>query len=246
MTSKLTPMMIQYREVKEKYKDCILFFRLGDFYEMFFEDALIASKELEITLTGRNCGLEERAPMCGVPFHSAESYVVRLVEKGYKVAICEQTEDPKDAVGIVKRDVTRIITPGTIIEGVTSDDKRNRYIMSLYKEGACWGICTADTGTGEIYCTQIIVGATSDKVINETAKFKPAEIIINSEADNFLSERLKKVTDAFIYPVENELFDRKNALDRVEKQFKKVTNEVKMFHIGINATGALLLYLDKL
>jgi DNA mismatch repair protein MutS len=136
MESKLTPMMVQYKQIKEKYKDCILFFRLGDFYEMFFDDAIVASKELEITLTGRNCGFEERAPMCGVPFHSADSYIARLVEKGYKVAICEQTEDPKKAVGIVDRDVIRVITPGTITDLNVLEDKTNRYMMAIYKQGA--------------------------------------------------------------------------------------------------------------
>ena len=127
----ITPMMQQYLDIKEKYKDCILFFRLGDFYEMFFEDAQTASKELEITLTGRNCGLEDRAPMCGVPFHSAEVYISRLIKKGYKVAICEQVEDPSQAKGIVERDVIRVVTPGTIIDTSTLDEKKNNYLMAF-------------------------------------------------------------------------------------------------------------------
>ena len=126
--SKLTPMMQQYMQIKEQYKDALLFFRLGDFYEMFFDDAIIASKELEITLTGRDCGLPERAPMCGVPYHSAEGYIAKLIEKGYKVAICEQIQDPSEAKGIVERDVVRVITPGTLLESSMLDEKTNNYL----------------------------------------------------------------------------------------------------------------------
>ena len=131
MASKMTPMMQQYLQTKEEYPDCILFYRLGDFYEMFFDDAITASKELEITLTGKNCGLEERAPMCGVPYHAVDSYLNRLVSKGYKVAICEQMEDPKLAKGIVKRDVIRIVTPGTNLDMQALDETKNNYIMSI-------------------------------------------------------------------------------------------------------------------
>ncbi len=128
-----TPMMQHYIDTKEQYKDCILFYRLGDFYEMFFEDAKIASRELEITLTGKDCGQEERAPMCGVPYHAAETYIAKLIEKGYKVAICEQLEDPKTAKGIVKRGVIRVVTPGTVMESNLLEEKKNNYIMSIYK-----------------------------------------------------------------------------------------------------------------
>ena len=132
MTEKLSPMMKQYMEIKEQYKDCILFFRLGDFYEMFFDDAYTASKELELTLTGKNCGQDERAPMCGVPFHAADAYIYRMVEKGYKVAICEQVEDPKEAKGLVKREVVRIATPGTNTDMDTLNEESNNYIMCIY------------------------------------------------------------------------------------------------------------------
>ena len=144
---KLSPMMEQYLEIKNNYQDCILFFRLGDFYEMFFEDAKLASKELELTLTGKNCGLEERAPMCGVPFHSAETYIARLVEKGYKVAICEQVEDPKAAKGIVKREVIKIVTPGTITSQSQLNEKENNYnnwcyiFVCCYCGNKCFCIC---------------------------------------------------------------------------------------------------------
>ena len=140
--AKLTPMMEQYMQIKEEYKYCLLFYRLGDFYELFYDDAIIASKELELTLTGKNCGQEERAPMCGVPFHSADGYIAKLVEKGYKVAICEQTEDPKKAVGIVKREVIRIVTPGTVLDTNVLDESKNNYIMCIYKNVDGYGVAS--------------------------------------------------------------------------------------------------------
>ena len=145
----LTPMMRQYVEIKERYKDCILFYRLGDFYEMFFEDAKIASKELELVLTGRECGLEERAPMCGIPFHAATSYISKLVNKGYKVAIGEQVEDPAAAKGIVKRDVIKVITPGTFVENTTEEEYKNVYMLSIYEEDGIYGVASSDISTGE-------------------------------------------------------------------------------------------------
>ena len=142
--AKISPMMEQYFEIKKQYKYCLLFFRVGDFYEMFYEDAIIASKELDIALTGKSCGQEERAPMCGVPFHSADTYISKLISKGYKVAICEQVEDPKLAKGIVKRDVIRVITPGTIIDNSALDEKKNNYIMCIYADrngyGVAWSV----------------------------------------------------------------------------------------------------------
>ena len=155
MASKMTPMMQQYLQTKEEYPDCILFYRLGDFYEMFFDDAITASKELEITLTGKNCGLEERAPMCGVPYHAVDSYLNRLVSKGYKVAICEQMEDPKLAKGIVKRDVIRIVTPGTNLDMQALDETKNNYIMSIVYIADRFGLSVADVTTGEYMVTEI-------------------------------------------------------------------------------------------
>ena len=151
---KLSPMMQQYAATKEKYNDCILFFRLGDFYEMFFEDAILVSRELELTLTGKECGLEERAPMCGVPYHSVELYLKRLVDKGYKIAICEQMTDPALSKGLVERDVIRIVTPGTLIESSMLDDDSNNYICTLYygNDGSC-ALCFADLSTGEMSLT---------------------------------------------------------------------------------------------
>ena len=173
--NKLTPMMKQYFECKDKYPDCILFFRLGDFYEMFFEDAIVASKVLEIALTGKSCGLDERAPMCGIPFHSAASYISKLVEAGYKVAIGEQMEDPQTTKGIVKREVIRVVTPGTVLEGNLLENKKNNYLMSLYKVDDKIGLSYVDISTGETNATCI----GKDKVIEEIAKVGPSEIILN-------------------------------------------------------------------
>ena len=150
-----SPMMQSYLATKEQYKDCILFYRLGDFYEMFFDDAIVASRELEITLTGKACGMEEKAPMCGVPHHAVEIYLSRLIAKGYKVAICEQLEDPKTTKGIVKRDVIRVVTPGTVIENNMLEEKKNNYIMSIVKKGIYYGLGICDISTGDFYATQI-------------------------------------------------------------------------------------------
>ena len=153
--AEVTPMMQQYLETKKDYQDCILFYRLGDFYEMFYEDALVASKELEITLTGKNCGQEERAPMCGVPYHAVEGYLNKLVSKGYKVAICEQMEDPKLAKGIVKREVIRVVTPGTNIDMQSLDEAKNNYLMCIVYLADKYGIATTDVTTGDFFVTEV-------------------------------------------------------------------------------------------
>lgn len=171
----LTPMMQQYFEIKEKHKDAILFYRLGDFYEMFFEDAEVASKELELVLTGRDCGLEDRAPMCGIPYHAAKSYIGRLVMRGFKVAICEQVEDPKLAKGIVRRDVIRIITPGTFLDETFLSGEKNNYIMGIIKDKGNYGVAFCDISTGEFYATHI--QAEADLLDNEIAKFNPKEVV---------------------------------------------------------------------
>ncbi|MBC5996663.1 DNA mismatch repair protein MutS [Romboutsia ilealis] len=195
--SKLTPMMKQYFDCKDKYPDCILFFRLGDFYEMFFEDAIVASKTLEIALTGKSCGLEERAPMCGIPFHSANSYISKLVENGYKVAIGEQLEDPATVKGIVKRDVIRVVTPGTVLEGSLLENKKNNYLLSLYKKDDSIGLTYVDISTGETNATYL----SKDKVIEEIAKIHPTEIIINDLS--FVDELRNIATIGNIYINEN-------------------------------------------
>ena len=177
----VTPMMKQYLDTKNDYKDCILLYRLGDFYEMFFDDAITASKELEITLTGKDCGLEERAPMCGVPYHSVQSYIAKLISCGHKVAICEQMEDPALAKGIVKRDVIRVITPGTVIETNILDEKKNNYIASVFKIGTHYGMAYSDVSTGEFCTTEITEGNNFSKLMNELVRFSPAEIVANEE-----------------------------------------------------------------
>ena len=169
-------MMQQYIEIKEQYKDCILFYRLGDFYEMFYEDALTASKELEITLTGKNCGQEERAPMCGVPYHAVESYLNKLVLKGYKVAICEQVEDPKQTRGIVKREVIRIVTPGTNLNMQALEETKNNYIMCVVYLSNRFGISIADVTTGDYFLTEL---DDKKKLMDEIYKYEPSELICN-------------------------------------------------------------------
>ena len=172
----LSPMMTQYVETKKQYPDCILFYRLGDFYEMFFEDALTASKELEITLTGKECGLEERAPMCGVPYHAVDSYLYKLVQKGYKVAIAEQMEDPKLAKGLVKREVIRVVTPGTITSSQALDETKNNYLMGIVYIGDTYGISTCDMTTGDYLVTEV---EGERNLLDEIHKFAPSEIICN-------------------------------------------------------------------
>ena len=180
----LTPMMKQYMEVKNQYKDCILMYRLGDFFEMFFDDAITASRELELTLTGRDCGLKERAPMCGVPHHAVQSYIARLIGKGYKVAVCEQMEDPALAKGIVKREVIRVITPGTVIESNMLDERKNNYIAAIYRVGIYYGLAYSDVSTGEFFTTEMVDGNNYSKLLNELSRFEPAEIVVNEELFN--------------------------------------------------------------
>ncbi len=175
----MTPMMQQYFEIKEKYKEYIVFYRLGDFYEMFFEDAQVASKELDLTLTGRDCGEENRAPMCGVPFHSSEGYIGKLISKGYKVAICEQTEDPALAKGLVKREVVRVITPGTVIESDLLNDKKNNFLASLYIEGDKVGVCFADVSTAQIKATYFTGSNQENEIASELMTYSPREVITN-------------------------------------------------------------------
>ena len=214
----MTPMMTQYLKTKEEYEDCILFYRLGDFYEMFFDDAIKASKELEITLTGKDCGLSERAPMCGVPFHSASVYIAKLIEKGYKVAICEQVEDPKTAKGIVKREVIRVVTPGTVVDEELLDEKNNNYLAVIYSQRDKYGFAVSDISTGEIYTTEI---SGADEALNEIARYEPKEILLNSDAAGKLSAQVElrfhitpdECTDDFF---ENSKFE-KNILQQFGK-----------------------------
>lgn len=175
-----SPMMQKYLETKEKYKDCILFYRLGDFYEMFFDDAILVARELELTLTGKECGQEERAPMAGVPHHAAEMYIAKLVSKGYKVAICEQLEDPKTTKGIVKRGVVRVVTPGTVVESNMLEERKNNYIMSIFKSGIYFGISVCDISTGEFYAAEIKDNNNFPMLLDEIARYTPSELVVNS------------------------------------------------------------------
>ena len=191
-----SPMMQHYLEKKEEYKDCILFYRLGDFYEMFFDDAITTSRELELTLTGKDCGQEERAPMCGIPYHAAETYIARLIEKGYKVAICEQLEDPKQAKGIVKRDVIRVVTPGTVMESNLLEEKKNNYIMCIYKKGLFYGVSVCDLTTGDFRTTQMNEDNNFSTVLDEISRYQPVEIVINDTMYES-SQELSKIRERF-------------------------------------------------
>ena len=248
-----SPMMKQYFEVKEKYPNTILFFRLGDFYEMFFNDAKTVSRELELTLTGRDCGQAERAPMCGVPFHSAETYIARLVAKGYKVAICEQMEDPALAKGIVKRSVIRVITPGTVMESSMLDEAKNNYIASIYYFGENIGICFADISTGELDATTLTAKepeVLSQLVINELSRFSPREILINPEftdfgdAAKFISEKLSAALECMDF----EVYAPAACTEAVRRQFHAEVLErsaVLEQREIVMALGALLDYLKR-
>ena len=243
----LTPMMQQYMKTKEEYPDCILFYRLGDFYEMFFDDALKASKELEITLTGKNCGLEERAPMCGVPYHAVDSYLNRLVSKGYKVAICEQMEDPATAKGLVKRDVVRIVTPGTNLDTQAMDETKNNYIMSVVYLADRFGLSVADITTGDYFVTEI---ETSEKLFDEIFKFMPSELICNEAfyMSGMDLDDLKERLGITIYALDAWYFDDTLCKRTLKDHFHTSTLEglgVSDYDSGVIASGALLIYLKE-
>lgn len=245
----LSPMMKHYIETKNQYRDCFLFYRLGDFYEMFFDDAILASRELEITLTGKDCGLPERAPMCGIPFHAAENYIAKLIEKGYKVAICEQLEDPATCKGIVKRDVVRIVTPGTVIDSNMLDEKENNYIMSIYQKGLYFGISVCDITTGNFYSSEIKETNNFQILLDEIARYNPAEIITNKlfiglEETNQIKERF----NVYISSVDDELFNENSEelqklfkfVDNDENELKKLSDKI----LAVASINALMEYLN--
>ncbi len=245
--AELTPMMQQYMRTKEEYKDCILFYRLGDFYEMFFDDAKVVSRELELTLTGKNCGLEERAPMCGVPFHAVEGYLSRLVSKGYKVAICEQTEDPAQAKGLVKREVIRVVTPGTNLNVQALDESRNNYIMSIVYVSDRFGVSFADVTTGDYFVTEV---DSSRKLMDEMYKFGPREVICNEALamSGIHAEELKERLGITLYSLENWYFDDELCKKELLEHFRVKSLEglgVADFGCGVIAAGALLKYLTE-
>lgn len=246
----LSPMMQQYVQMKEQYPDTLLFFRLGDFYELFFDDAKTASRELELTLTGRDCGQEERAPMCGVPYHSAETYIARLVAKGYKVAICEQMEDPALAKGLVKRDIIRVITPGTVLESSMLDETRNNFICSLYAEGARAGVCFADISTGELHATTLEGKELEEQLVNELSRYSPREILINPEALEYkaLPPFIKERLSASLELLEASEYDAAACESLVLEQFQKENLEalgLEEAPLVVRAVGALLRYLQR-
>ena len=245
-----SPMMQHYLATKEQYKDCILFYRLGDFYEMFFDDAITASRELELTLTGKDCGQEERAPMCGIPFHAAEVYISRLIAKGYKVAICEQLEDPKQAKGIVKRDVIRVITPGTVIESNMLDEKKNNYIMSIYKSGLFFGMAVCDISTGDFFATQIKETNNFAILLDEISRYAPAEIVVN-EMMFASTEELNKIKERFECYI-SRIDDRKYEED-YEKAFEHYTiysdgkklEDIHQKELALVSANGLIAYLKE-
>lgn len=243
----ITPMMQQYLDIKEQHKDCILFFRLGDFYEMFFKDAEIASRDLEITLTGRDCGLDERAPMCGIPFHSADAYISKLINKGHKVAICEQVEDPALAKGIVKRDVIRIVTPGTVTDSSMLDERKNNYLLSIYKNKFYFGLAAVDISTGDFFSTAVNWGNTVNKVMDEIAKYSPSEIIVNSELYNDTSAMsfIRKRFNVYITAFDDLNFENGKSAAKLKVRFPELKIEDSGFDLSINASGALLEYLEQ-
>ncbi len=239
----LSKMMRQYLEIKEQYKDCIVFFRLGDFYEMFFEDAKIASSELQLTLTGRACGLSERAPMCGVPYHSYETYAAKLIKRGYKVAICEQTEDPKLTKDIVKREIVRVITPGTVIEGCMLEEEKNNYICSVYLTENKTGICFADISTGELSVTVLEDEKNKANVVCELAKFTPTEIVSNAALNKYkgvyvyIRDKLGCALDVF----EEDTYSESDSILSIESVFEK-----SVVDLGISGNTEIILALGRL
>lgn len=245
--AKTSPMIQQYHNIKEKHQDAILFFRLGDFYEMFYDDAEKISKELELTLTGRDCGEGKRAPMCGIPYHSCDTYIERLIKKGYKIAICEQGEVDPNSRGIVKREVTRVVTPGTITEGSMLDETRNNYICSIFCEGDTVGLCFCDVSTGSLNAT-IIDDDVERNLLNELSRFTPSEILINNDSRihrgviDFANQKL----GATVEMLSDDKFATKECLGRVEQHFDKTVQELNIEgnqHL-IASLGALLSYLQ--
>ena len=249
--AEFSPMMQKYLETKEQYKDCILFYRLGDFYEMFFDDAITASRELELTLTGKDCGQEERAPMCGIPHHAAETYIARLIAKGYKVAICEQLQDPKEAKGIVERGVIRVVTPGTVIESNMLEERKNNFIMAVYKSGIYFGISVCDISTGEFYSAEIKDNNNFPTLLDEIARFSPSEIITNTMMFD-CTEEMQKIKERFsIYITKfnekyfnNDYKDLELKYDFVDNNERKI-EDLKDKNFAVCSINALIEYLNQ-
>ena len=242
----MTPMMLQYLEVKKQYPDAFLFYRLGDFYEMFFDDAKAASKILELTLTGRDCGEPERAPMCGVPYHAADTYISRLVAKGHKVVICEQVEDPAKAKGLVKRDIVRVVTPGTVTDNTMLDDKRYNYLSAVCIRGSEAAIAFADASTGDINATLLKGSDVIDKIITESEAYSPREVLINVPLSEHkaLSEYYRDRLHAVVNDASEEAFSYENAVLTVKRQFgKNRIEQVLENPVIVSCVGALIAYI---
>ena len=246
---KLSPMMEQYFEIKKQYPGMLLFYRLGDFYELFFDDAKLVSEELDLVLTGRDCGLKERAPMCGVPFHSADSYISKLIQKGYKIAICEQMEDPKFAKKLVKRDVIRVITPGTALESEILEDGVNNYLMSICKGETETGICFADVSTAEFHVTAFKNDVAEEKIVDELSSYAPKEILINSKALDFqnIAKYVKENLNTELQLLDDEKFDFETSAELILKTINK--EKIGTLGIGhseaaVSALGAVIDYLQ--
>ena len=248
-----SPMMQHYINMKEEYKDCILFYRLGDFYEMFFDDAIEVSRELELTLTGKECGMEERAPMCGIPYHAANVYIAKLIEKGYKVAICEQLEDPKNTKGMVKRGVVKIVTPGTVLDETVLDEKKNNYIMSIYKQGLFFGLAVCDVSTGDFYATQIKETNNFAKLLDEIARYSPVEIVTNDLMSSTMEEMAKisqRFENCYISKYEEKYFDidvekiksKHQILDMKDNEITEYKDKLLL----VSAVNALLTYITQM
>lgn len=241
--AELSPMMKQYLEIKNEYQDSILFFRLGDFYEMFFDDAIKCSKELELVLTGKNCGQEERAPMCGIPYHAADQYISKLVEKGYKVAICEQVEDPALVKGLVKREVIQIITPGTIVKSEMLKENENNYICSIYIADNSFSFSYSDISTGELNITEYEGTDFVKNLINELVKVKPSEIIVPKSFTDFINiDELKHYIDSFINILDDSYFSKKSSEDIIKSQF----NVISLTPLGLDFRPNLVMSLGGL
>ena len=247
-----SPMMQRYLETKEEYKDCILFYRLGDFYEMFFDDAILVARELEITLTGKDCGQAERAPMAGVPHHAAEMYIAKLVNKGYKVAICEQLEDPKNTKGIVKRGVIRVVTPGTVVESNMLEERKNNYIMSIFKTGIYFGISVCDISTGEFYSAEIKDNHNFPMLLDEIARYTPSELVVNSMMAD-CTEEIEKIKERFENIYITTFHDKffVNEVENLELRFSIVNNKgqkIENFQektLAISSIHALVEYIEQ-
>ena len=244
----MTPMMEQYFEIKNKYKDFLLFYRLGDFYEMFFDDAILASRELELTLTGRDCGEEERAPMCGVPYHSSETYIGRLIEKGYKVAICEQMEDPALAKGLVRRDVTRVVTPGTLIESNLLNESQNNYLCAICIDADEVGVAFADVSTGQAFATSFNGKEMLLKLNTELSTYRPSEIIINVSLDTLRDKGqfIKDRVSSLVSDNQAFRFDYNSAYDALRSSFEGERSAWEGRKNVICAIGALLNYIAEM